>query len=575
MRERKTYVFLLLGLLLLGPLAAVSAAYMNFKLGFFLGGSILTGVLGSVVSLWYGSDGRHGANYIQTLASAMGSLGGMSTILQAAAWLGLPQPSIWAMIVFLFCAGMYGIAVGSLTTPLLVDKWKLEFPSGRAVADMLRALTDPALLRRSVRGLGGGTLVGFCSALPALSRPLATIPGFAHFSAAVPGAGLIVGARIGLPAVVLAALGWAAEPWLESTGRLSAGSAFRSIGYLFALAMIVGAALVHTVPLLLSSIARLLVSRPGGGKEAGGNSPAMWLLAGLAAFCTAACLLLLSVPPAASALVVMLVPMFIVSNGISTGISDLNPISSAFVLSVAAAALVGALEPMAMLLGGATVLVACSVGVDMQQDRSTGARLGSDRNLQFVFQACGVGAGALLAPLVALFFFQGFPELLLFPPAPGWESAMTLKLAGTIRTVRRMSPVQLEALVAGFALGVLLALVRRFARRVGPEGIPTFSSNRTADFLLDAIICPTPFALSFGGFVSFGTAAWFALGSVVRSLWEEATARRQSEGAAGAPGAGDGSAEMGGPSLVGGGLIAGETLAYVALGLVLLAGQAR
>ena len=574
MREPRTYVFLVLGLFVLGPLASVSAAYMNFKLGFFLGGSILTGVLGSVVSIWYGREGRHGANYIQTLASAMGSLGGMCAIFQAAAWLGLAQPGLWSMVVFLLCAGLYGIGAGSLTTPLLVDRWKLEFPSGRAVADMLRALTDPILLRRSLRGLGGGTSVGFVSALPFASRALGVIPGFAHFSAAVPGAGLIVGARIGVPAVVLAGIGWAAEPWLESTGRLSPGSSFRSIGYLFALAMIVGGALVHTLPLLLGAVLRLLTGTPPKREthdpEGGLNSCGMWLLTACAGAATAVCLLFLNVPAAAALVVVALVPVFVIANGISTGISDLNPISSAFVLSIAAAALAGAVAPEALLFAGSAVLISCSVGVDMQQDRSTGKRLGSDRNLQFVFQAVGVGAGALLAPLVALFFFKSFPELLQFPPANGWEAAMTLKLAGTVQTVRSMSTTQLEALGAGFLLGVCLALARRFGRRVRIDGADAFSRNRTVDFLLDAVFLPTPFALSFGGFVSFAPAAWFALGSVIRSFWDEISARASSGTGTGSL---ENSGEMGGPALLGGGLIAGETLAYVVLGLTLLAAQ--
>ena len=61
----------LTGMLVLGPLAGVTAAYMNFSLGFFVGGQVLAGLLGSAVTAGYGAAGRHGANYIQTAAASV------------------------------------------------------------------------------------------------------------------------------------------------------------------------------------------------------------------------------------------------------------------------------------------------------------------------------------------------------------------------------------------------------------------------------------------------------------------------------------------------------------------------
>ena len=67
---------------------------------------------------------------------------------------------------------MFGVGVGMLYTPVLVDRMRLTFPSGLAVANILRALTDPTLLRRSVRQLGGGMaaglMTGLASAAPAV-----------------------------------------------------------------------------------------------------------------------------------------------------------------------------------------------------------------------------------------------------------------------------------------------------------------------------------------------------------------------------------------------------------------------
>ena len=60
-----------IGMLVLGPLGGITAAFMNFSIGFFVGGQVLAGILGSVVTYGYGSEGRHGANYIQTTAASV------------------------------------------------------------------------------------------------------------------------------------------------------------------------------------------------------------------------------------------------------------------------------------------------------------------------------------------------------------------------------------------------------------------------------------------------------------------------------------------------------------------------
>src|SRR6266581_6277388 len=148
-------------ILILGPLGGISAAFMNFSIGFFIGGQVLAGILGSAVTLPYGPEGRHGANYIQTLAASVAGMCGMAVLMQAMVWLGLPEPPSWQLVLYMLCIGMFGVGVGMLYTPLLVDRMQLPYPSGFAVANILRALTDKELLRRSVAKLGGGMLVGY------------------------------------------------------------------------------------------------------------------------------------------------------------------------------------------------------------------------------------------------------------------------------------------------------------------------------------------------------------------------------------------------------------------------------
>src|SRR5262245_52548292 len=61
-------------ILILGPLGGISSAFMNFSIGFFIGGQVLAGILGSTVTLPYGPEGKHGANYMQTMAASVAGM---------------------------------------------------------------------------------------------------------------------------------------------------------------------------------------------------------------------------------------------------------------------------------------------------------------------------------------------------------------------------------------------------------------------------------------------------------------------------------------------------------------------
>src|SRR6516162_7248773 len=109
----KYYALLgLIGILFLGPLGGITAAFMNFSLGFFVGGQVLAGILGSAVTFGYGSDGKHGANYIQTMAASVAGMCGMAVLAQAMVWLGLPEPPAWELVLYYLCIGMFGVGVG-------------------------------------------------------------------------------------------------------------------------------------------------------------------------------------------------------------------------------------------------------------------------------------------------------------------------------------------------------------------------------------------------------------------------------------------------------------------------------
>jgi hypothetical protein len=84
---------------------------------------------------------------------------------------------------------------------------------------------------------------------------------------------------------------------------------------------------------------------------------------------------------------------------------------------------------------------------------------------------------------------------------------------------------------------------------------------------MDAVLLSSPYASSFGGFVNLPAALWFGAGGVVSSLWNTLT-KKAAPHAAGSPGEGEALPEdMSTTSLVGGGLIAGESLYFLFVGL--------
>ena len=539
------------GMLLLGPLAGVTAAYMTFSLGFFVGGQVLAGLLGSAVTAGYGSAGKHGANYIQTAAASVASMSAMGVLVQAMVWMGLPQPPAWHLIAYFVCIGMFGVGVGMLYTPVLVDKLQLTFPSGLAVANILRALTDPSLLRRSIGKLGGGAAVGL---LTGLSGERIGWLGAIGFSASTFGAGMVVGARIGVAAVVGGLLGWALTPAFVAMGWLEPGDPFRKITFLIALGMIMGAAIVDLALIFWRALPRArAVAAPDDPpvddwrRVHRGRLVAWVILWAVATVATGH--FLLAQPFTFLLVAIALVFVFALVNGISVGISDSNPISSAFVVSVVVMALMGLADPGVGLMAGAILLVSTSVACDMQQDRSTGWRLGTPRVLQFRYQVLGILVGAVLAVVFARLFMSAYPVLVQDQtvmkageqPAE-WGSAMTYKFVGVLRSLTDDKPYQRVAILAGVVIGFAIELARK---RLRPRS-----------FVVDAILLPSPYALSFGGFFNLPTSLWLGAGGVAAGVIEART-RQDSE----VP------PDMSGTSLFGGGLIAGDAIAALAIGI--------
>lgn len=590
----------LVAIFILGPLGGIAAAYMNFSLGFFVGGQVLAGILGSAVTYGYGPEGKHGANYMQTMAASVASLAGMAVLIQAMVWLEMPMPPTIPLMLFFGCIGMFGVGLGMLYTPILVDRLKLEFPSGHAVANILRALTDKRLLKRSIGQLGAGTALG--AGFGGLVHSVRFIAE-TSISGSTIGAGMVVASRITIPGLVMGLIGWALTPYLISIKWIAPGDPFRKIGFLIALAMILGAALVDLTLIGVEAVRRF---RERAAEEATAAQEDAWKQVNLGrliawivfwgAAVVAVATLVLGQPVGFILFAMALTLVFVFINGISLGISDSNPISSAFVIAVLLMSTLGLKDPVVGLMAASILLVACSTGCDMQQDRSTGARLGTNRVIQFRYQVIGIVMGAVMCVWLANTFMKAYPALRIDTytntgaKVDQWQSAMTFKFVGALREIKSLPPSKMKALAIGLAIGLVTEIARKIlhANKRYKAFIHGSRKGFVAGWVMDAIVLPSPYASSFGGFVDLATTAWFSVGGVFSSVYNTVTkrpakvlaeeggsaegeAKEQMASAAGPKEKVEGDElpeDMSTTSLVGGGLIAGEALFALALGVI-------
>jgi hypothetical protein len=367
MNSPRYYLMLaVLGIFILGPLGGVTASYMNFSIGFFVGGQVLAGILGSTVTLGYGPEGKHGANYMQTAAASVAGMAGMGVLIQAMVWMGLPQPPVWQLMLFMGAIGMFGAGVGMLYTPILVDRLAADLSVGPgggqhpARADRPGAAQAVGLAPGHGRGPGPRGRAGLGQAgLPGRHRVV-----HVHL-----GAGLLVGARIGVAALVAGLTGTLLIPLFVNIGWLQPGEPFRKITFLIGLGLIMGAAILDIGQILVQAWRRwrsppelreVVPPQPDWQRTHVGRLVAWVVFWGAMVVWVGASVL--NQPVFFMALAMVLVFVFAMVNGISLGISDSNPISSAFVTAVVLMAALGLKDPTVGLMVRSTCAGAHAVG---------------------------------------------------------------------------------------------------------------------------------------------------------------------------------------------------------------------
>jgi uncharacterized oligopeptide transporter (OPT) family protein len=233
--------------------------------------------------------------------------------------------------------------------------------------------------------------------------------------------------------------------------------------------------------------------------------------------------------------------------------------------------MMGLRDPMIGLIASMVMFVGINVATDMQQDRSTGWRLGTSRVLQFRYQAAGIVVGAIATIGFAQLFLTAYPVLKLDQTVMSaaaqpkqWNSAATYKIVGILRSLSDIGDKQKFAIELGLAMGTAMQVLRRCASSLaGYQRFVQSGRRGTATgWVLDALLLPSPYAFFFGGFVNLTVTAYFAAGGVLASFMNWRTDRRPKSPGDALP------VDMNTVSLVGGGLIAGESLAALGMAVV-------
>jgi hypothetical protein len=133
----------------------------------------------------------------------------------------------------------------------------------------------------------------------------------------------------------------------------------------------------------------------------------------------------------------------------------------------------------------------------------------------------------------------------------------------------------MTALQLGIALGLVIEILRKLikTRPQYKQFVARSRTGKVTDFLLDAVFLSSPYASSFGGFVELPSVLWWTAGGVGAALYNgltSALAARRSKalknGEDGSP-AEELPSDMSTTSLVGGGLIAGDSIAALSVGI--------
>lgn len=499
----------------IGAVLAAANVYTGLKVAFVDGGAIAASLLAFLVFRSVGHERASAAslNLAQATAStaaSMVAIAGFAGPVPALYLSGHVFPT-WVGVLWGCMLGGFGLWVGWVLRPLLLEQKTLPFPTGMATAGVIRAIEGDASRRRS--HLWTLLAVAFPVALWTFFRdgPWACIPAVVALPAALVGAqsawltfgvslsplvaatGGLVGVRVALSAAVGGVLGWVIlVPWLVEGAVISGADEGPPWLVWPALGLLLGASLTSFFAewslagralLDVGAFLRGLTTRRG-----------VLVLGCVLGLCVGSVgVFALGLHPAAAAVSLVLALVFSLICGRAAGETDVAPIGTAGTVTQLATATAGMRST---LLGGAITAGTAAAATQALWSLRTATLLRVGLRPVAVAQVVGVVVGAVVAmpafELVARVYGLGTARM------PAWGAQSWKATAEAMAQGGSMPAYSVLAFWVALALGAVLVVAQR---------------RRDTKWL------PSPIGLGIGMMVPLSFALAMALGAVVLARW--------------------------------------------------------
>ncbi|MEE2643350.1 MAG: OPT/YSL family transporter [Myxococcota bacterium] len=484
---------------LIGSVMTAAFVYIALQLGFSLGGSTVAAILGFGALRGLSKQSTIIENNInQTVASGVNNASAGVTFTLPALFLMGENFSVWSALLSAIAGTFLGIVIIIPLRKQMIELERLRFPSGIAVASLLRS--PGAGVRQAKLLLGGfavAALVHVCAEVIEVSAidfgGMISLPSYlplvVSISFASVGAGLLAGGG-GLPFVAggflawwaispaATLLGWFPEPsalaWQPDTvasaaeqaeinGGLLYGQMLRPLG----IGILIGGAIsgvIASFPALQSALQGLARSAKAGGGAGGaeeldlktliiGLISAFLLLFGAAllsaeSLSVGRCLLI-----AAVGLLWLILAGLVVAQ--ATGMTDISPLSGMSLIGVTLMFFLSGGDSVVAVILGVAVCVGIGQCADMMSDLKAGHLIGAQPRRQQLAQlaVAWIGVPVAIGVLYLLWGSEGGGF------GPGAASGLSAPQGDALRGILdglRSGDAPLDKYIAGGGIGLAL-----------------------------------------------------------------------------------------------------------------------
>jgi len=492
----------------IGALLAAMNIYLGLRIGITEGGSLIAAILSFALFTVLAPKRPFTVletNIAQTAGSgagAMPSAAGMLAPIPAMAMLDHPVP-LYALFIWALSVAYLGVFFAVPLRRQYVVAEKLRFPSGLATASTIVAMFAKAgEAVAQARALlwcgaiaGGYVLIAFFvpqmedvpfhSWLGVGALTTAATWGFyVYVGPMMLGAGILVGTRVAVSAVIGSIIAWAIVGPIAKSHGWAPGAVMSYADGPRGWILWCGVAIMVSESLMALVMAwKTFVNafkRPVAGAEPSGNVaedpasaiPNRWWILGLAGASVVTIVLAWHVFGIAPHLTVVAIAMSSILAMVavrSTGETDWNPIGG---MGKVTQLVFGALSPGTvttnLMAAGITGAGASQAG-DMMQDLKTGYLLGASPRKQFIAQLVGIGAGVIACVPIYYLFDAAFDigasgSTLEAPAAHAWKAMAELLSEGLDAMPKNAA----WAALIGMIFGGSLPIIRKLFPKIAP-----------------------------------------------------------------------------------------------------------